>query len=54
MNSLEKGRPWGDLIAAFQYPKGDYKKEVDTLFSRVFVDRTGGNGFKLRGGLDWI
>ena len=43
--SLEKRRFWGDLIAAFQYIKGAYKKDEDNLFS---FDRTRCNGFKLR------
>ncbi|GAB0205874.1 mitochondrial enolase superfamily member 1 [Grus japonensis] len=40
--SLEKRRPWGDLIAAFQYLKGAYKKDGDKLFSRACCDRTRG------------
>ena len=33
--SLEKKRLWGDLIAAFQYLKGEYKQEGEQLFTRV-------------------
>ncbi|KAK4827111.1 hypothetical protein QYF61_014374 [Mycteria americana] len=48
--SLEKRRFWGDLIAAFQYLKGAYKKGGDKLFSMACCDRTRGNGFKLKEG----
>jgi len=48
--SLEKSSLWGDLIAAFQYLKGAYRKDGDRLFSRACCNRTGGNGFKLREG----
>ncbi|KFQ72006.1 hypothetical protein N335_05483, partial [Phaethon lepturus] len=48
--SLEKRRLWGDLIAAFQYFKGAYKKDGDRHFSRACSHRTRGNGFKLKEG----
>ena len=40
----------GDLNAAFQYLKGDYKQEGNQLFTRVDSDRKRGNGFKLKEG----
>ena len=40
----------GDLIAAFQYLKGAYRKDGDNLFSRDNSDRTRGNGFRLKQG----
>ncbi|KAK4831274.1 hypothetical protein QYF61_016744 [Mycteria americana] len=48
--SLEKRRLWGDLIAAFQYLKGAYRKDGDRLFIKACCDRTKSNGFKLREG----
>jgi len=48
--SLEKGRLREDLIAAFQYLKGAYKKAGEGLFTRAWNDRTRGNGFKLKEG----
>jgi len=40
----------GDLLAAFQYLKGAYKKDGDKLFSRACCDRTRGNGCRCREG----
>ncbi|GAB0178112.1 hypothetical protein GRJ2_000276500 [Grus japonensis] len=46
--SLEKRRLQGDLIAAFQYLKGAYRKAGEGLVTRAWSDRTKGNGFKLK------
>ncbi|GAB0178906.1 hypothetical protein GRJ2_000355900 [Grus japonensis] len=48
--SLEKRRLQGDLIAAFQYLKGAYRKAGEGLFIRECSDRTRGNGFKPKEG----
>jgi len=48
--SLEKRRLWGDLIAAFQYLKGAYRKDGENIFSKACCDRTRSSGFKLREG----
>ena len=41
--SLEKRRLQGELIVAFQYLKGAYKKDGDKLFTRACCDTTRGN-----------
>jgi len=48
--SLEVRRLQGDLTAALQYLKGDYKKAGEGLLIRASSDRTSGNGFKLKEG----
>jgi len=48
--SLEKRRFWGDVIVAFQYLKGAYRKDGDELFGGVCCNRIRGNGFKLKEG----
>ena len=48
--SLEKRRLWGDLLAAFQYLKGAYRKDGEGLFIRECSDKRRGNGFKLKKG----
>ena len=47
--SLENRRLRGDLIVAFQYLKGAYRKGGEGLFIRECSDRMRGNGFKLKG-----
>ncbi|KAK4815361.1 LOW QUALITY PROTEIN: hypothetical protein QYF61_001349 [Mycteria americana] len=48
--SLQKRRLEGDLIVAFQYLKGAYKKDRERLFTRVCSDRTRSNSFKWKEG----
>ena len=48
--SLEKRRLRGDLIAAFQYLEGAYRRDGEALFTRVCSDRTRRNGCKLKEG----
>jgi len=48
--SLEKRRLRGDLIVAFWYLEGAYKKAGEGLFTKACSDRTRGNGFKLKEG----
>ncbi|GAB0206690.1 hypothetical protein GRJ2_003134600 [Grus japonensis] len=48
--SLENRRLRGDLIVAFQYLKGAYRRDGEGLFIRECSDRTRGNGLKLKEG----
>jgi len=48
--SLERRRLRGDLIVAFQYLKGAYRKDGENLFSKACCDRTRSNGFRLKEG----
>ena len=48
--SLEKRGLRVDLIAAFQYLKGAYRKDGEGFFIRKHNDRTMGNSFKLKEG----
>jgi len=48
--SVEKRRLRRDLIAAFQYLKGAYRKDGEGLFTRVCSDSTRGNSFNLKEG----
>jgi len=45
-----KRRLQGDLITAFQYLKGAYRKDGENIFGRACCNRTKSNGFKLREG----
>jgi len=46
--SLEKRRLWRHFIAALQYLKGAYKKDVEGVFIRECSDRMRDSGFKLK------
>ncbi|GAB0181759.1 hypothetical protein GRJ2_000641200 [Grus japonensis] len=48
--SLEKRWLWGDLIVAYQFLKGAYRKDGEGLFMGECSDRRRGNGFKLEEG----
>ncbi|GAB0192633.1 hypothetical protein GRJ2_001728600 [Grus japonensis] len=48
--SLEKRQLRGDLIVAYQYLNGAYRKAGEGLFMRECSDRTRGNGFNLKEG----
>jgi len=48
--SLETRRLWQNLLTAFQYLKGAYKKAGERLFTKACSDKTRGNGFKLKEG----
>jgi len=45
---LEKRSLRGDLVAAFPYLKGAYRKDRENTISRTSCEWTRGNGFKLR------
>jgi len=48
--SPEKRRLLGDHVAVFQYIKGAYKKDGETVFTEACSDGTRGNGFKVKEG----
>ena len=48
--SLDNRWLWGDLIVAFQYLKGAYRKAWEGVFIRSCSERLRGNGFKLEEG----
>lgn len=47
-HSGERRRLQGGPSAAFQHPKGFFKKDEERHFSRACSDKTRNNGFKLK------
>ncbi|GAB0208708.1 hypothetical protein GRJ2_003336500 [Grus japonensis] len=47
--SLEKRRLRGNLVTIFQYLKGGYKEDGDSLFTKNHMEKTRGNGYQLHG-----
>ncbi|PKU49449.1 hypothetical protein llap_314 [Limosa lapponica baueri] len=45
--SFERRRLREDIITMFQYLKGGYKEDGDSLFTRGHMEKTRGNGYKL-------
>ena len=45
--SLEKRRLRGDFITMFLYLKGGYREDGDSLFTRGYMEKTRGDGYKL-------
>ncbi|KAK4807417.1 hypothetical protein QYF61_001180 [Mycteria americana] len=45
--SLERGRLREDPFTMFQYLKGGYKEDEDSLFTRSHMEKMRGNGYKL-------
>ena len=45
--SLKKRRLRGDLITMFQFLKGGYKEDGDSLFTRSHMEKMRGNWYKL-------
>ncbi|KAJ7421327.1 hypothetical protein BTVI_18682 [Pitangus sulphuratus] len=52
LSSLEKKRLLCDIIAIFQY-LGAYNKDGNGIFTMVCRDRTGDNGYKMKGEDCW-
>ncbi|GAB0208719.1 mitochondrial enolase superfamily member 1 [Grus japonensis] len=52
--SLEKRRLRGNLVTIFQYLKGGYKEDGDSLFTKNHMEKTRGNGYQLHGERDAI
>lgn len=46
--NLETRRRQADLIMAFQYLQGAYKKDEDSHLSKACCNRRRGNGFKVK------
>ena len=52
--SLEERRLRGDLVTMFQYLKGGYKGDGDSLLTRSHMEKMRGNGCGLLLGRFWL
>lgn len=53
-SALRKEGFGGDVTRMFQYLKGAYKEDGDSIFTRCYIDKTRFNGYKLFLGTNFL